>query len=135
MSQEDVDLVRRAYDSFNEGSVRDLVELWHEDAEMRPAFIGGGLVEGAVYRGREGILEFVSVQAETWQRVTLAPAKVRDLGLCVLVETHIEAIGRGSGIVLTEVTWNVWETRHGKLRSCRVFTDRAAALESLGLRE
>ena len=42
MSQENVELIRRVYQSFNEDTGSELVaELWHEDAELRPAFAGG----------------------------------------------------------------------------------------------
>ena len=133
MSQENVKLVRRLYQDFNRGTTD--FDLWHEDAEWRPAFIGGGLVEGAVYRGHEGQAEFLAMQAETWESVTSEPVKIRDLGEYVLVETRLQAVGRASGIELTQVTWGLFEVRDGKVVSGRVYTGQAEALEAVGLKE
>jgi ketosteroid isomerase-like protein len=134
MSRENVELVRSLYKAFNEGTAVELVpDLWHEDVELRPALIGGGVLEGAVYRGHEGVLEFLAVQAETWERVTIEPVDIRDLGTYLLVETRLQAVGRASGVELAQVTWNRWEIRNGKVASLRVFTEQAEALEAVGL--
>jgi ketosteroid isomerase-like protein len=136
MSHEDVELVRRLYQSFNEGTAAASVpDLWHEDVELRPALIGGGLLEGAVYRGHQGVLEFLAMQTETWERVTIEPVEISDLGMYLLVETRLQAVGRASGVELTQVTWNRWEVRNGKIASLHVFTEQAEALEAVGLQE
>ncbi|MGH2978703.1 MAG: nuclear transport factor 2 family protein [Solirubrobacterales bacterium] len=108
---------------------RDLHDLWHEDAEWRPAFTGGGLVEGAVYRGHEGLLEYLERQAETWESVSGEAVDIREVGAHLVVETRIHAVGRGSGVPVTQVTWNVFEIHDGKIASGRVCTDRQQAFE------
>jgi ketosteroid isomerase-like protein len=136
MSHENAELVRRLYQAFNEGTGDDLVpDLWHEDVELRPALIGGGLLEGTVYRRHEGVLEFLAMQAETWESVTVEPVDIRDLGVYLLVETRLRAVGRASGVELTQVTWNRFEIRNGKVASMRVFTEQEEALDAVGLRE
>jgi ketosteroid isomerase-like protein len=136
VSEEDVELIRRLYQEFNEGTADVFVpDLWHEDVELRPALIGGGVLEGTVYRGHEGVLEFLAIQAETWERVTVEPVDIRDLGAYLLVETRLQAVGRASGVELSQVTWNRWEIRNGKVASLHVFTSEQDALESVGLRE
>ena len=69
MSQENVEIVRRVFDAFNERDAEAVVTLWAAAAEWRPAFIGGGLMEGAVYRGHAGVREFIEMQNETWATV------------------------------------------------------------------
>jgi ketosteroid isomerase-like protein len=133
MSQENVELVRRLYQEFNEGTM-DL-SLWHKDAVLRPALFGGGLVEGSIYRGHEGVSEFVAMQAETWQSATAEAVEIRDQGTHVLVETRLQAVGRSSGIELSDVTWNMFEIRDGKVAKWRVFTDKQRALEAAALSE
>jgi len=128
-----VELVRRPYQAFSEGTA-DL-DLWHTDAELRPALIGGGLLEGAIYRGHEGVSEFVAMQAETWESVIAEPVEIRDLGRYVLVETRLQAVGRASGIELSDVTWNTFEIHDGKVANWRVFTEKQQALEAVGLSE
>ena len=133
MSQENVELIRRLYQAFSEGQVR--LDFWHPDAELRPALLGGGLVEGAVYRGHEGASEFLAMQAETWETMTAEPLEIRDLGTFLLVETRLRGVGRASGIELSDVTWNVFEVRDGKVAKFRVFTEKQQALEAVGLTE
>jgi ketosteroid isomerase-like protein len=136
MPHENAELIRRLYQAFNEGTGEDLVpDLWHEDVELRPALIGGGILEGTVYRGHEGVLEFLAIQAETWESVTVEAVDIRELGAYVLVETRLQAVGRASGVELTQVTWNRFEVRDGKVASMRVFTEQDEALEAVGLRE
>ncbi len=53
-------------------------------------------LEGAVFRGPEGMAEFVAVQSETWESVHAEPVKMRDLGDAVLVEVYLSAVGEGA---------------------------------------
>ena len=41
----------------------------------RPALVGGGIVESAVYRGHEGIADFLKVQEEPWETVSATPRR------------------------------------------------------------
>jgi ketosteroid isomerase-like protein len=135
MSQENVEIVRRVFDAFNEQDAEAVVTFWATAAEWRPAFIGGGLMEGAVYRGHAGVREFIAMQNETWETVVADPVTIRDLGEQALVEVHLSAVGRTSGIPVDRVTWNVFAIRDGKIAAGRVFTTKAEALEAVGLRE
>ena len=92
MSQENVEIVHRLYQGFGDGTTD--IHLWHTDAELRPALFGGGVLEGAVYRGHKGVAEFLAIQADTWESVIAEPLKIRDLGTYLLVETRIQAVGR-----------------------------------------
>jgi len=135
MSQENVEIVRRLLDAFTRQDAQAVVELWTDDGEWRPAFIGGGLLEGAVFRGRDGATEFVELQAETWESVAAVPVDLRDLGDTVLAEVHLSAVGRGSGAPVERVTWNVFELRDGKAAAGTVYTSKEEALQAVGLKE
>jgi ketosteroid isomerase-like protein len=126
-------LIRRLFDGFNKREF--LPELWTADAEWRPAFLGGGLVEGAVYRGHEGIAEFLELQAETWETALADPVEIRDLGDQLLVKVHLEAVGRASAIPVERITWNVFEMREGKIAAGCVYTNEGEAVEAVGLHE
>src|SRR4051812_48296803 len=109
------------FDAFNAQDGDSVLELWAADAEWRPAFIGGGLVENVVYRGHDGILEFVRMQADTWESVRAEPVELRDLGDVVLVQVHLTAVGRESGAPVDRGTWNVFEFREGQAVTGRVY--------------
>ena len=135
MSQENVEIVRRLYTAFNQLDTESFRNVWADDAEWRPALIGGGLLEGEVYRGLDDVAEFLKVQEETWESVTADPLAIRDLGENVLAEVRLRAVGRGSGVPVERITWTVFEIREDKIVAGRVYTVREEALEAVGLRE
>jgi ketosteroid isomerase-like protein len=120
MSQENVEIVRRLFVAFNRQHAGAVGELWTSDAEWAPAYIGGGLLEGAVFRGRKGVVEFVQLQSETWESVVAEPVEIRDFGEQVLAEVRLRAVGRASGTPVERVTWNVFELRNGKAATGKV---------------
>src|SRR5687767_899025 len=133
MSQERVASVHRLYRGFCDGTTD--MHLWHTDARLQPAVFGGGVLEVAVYRGHKGVADFLAMQADTWESVIAEPLGIRDLGTHLLVETRIQAVGRASGIQVSDVTWNLFEIRNGKVASLRAFTEQQQALETLRLME
>jgi ketosteroid isomerase-like protein len=135
MSQENVEVVRRLLEAFNLKDVQFVADLWTADCEWRPAYIGGGLLEGAAFRGGEGTIEFVELQSETWESVVAEPVEMRDLGDTVLVEVHLSAVGRGSGVPVERVTWNAFELLDGKAASGTVYTSEEQALKAVGRAE
>jgi ketosteroid isomerase-like protein len=135
MSEENVEIVRRILHAFSEGDLAGVLALCESDAEWRPALLGGGVLEGAIYRGHTGLREFLRVQAETWETIKAIPRATRDVGDRVLVEVELQGVGRASGAPVNQITWNVIELREGKMRRGRVFLDRAEALEATGLSE
>ncbi len=135
MSQESVEVIGRLFDAFNRQDAKAACELWATDGEWWPAYIGGGLMEGAVFRGHEGLVEFVEMQPETWESVVAEPLEMRKLGDKVLVEVHLRAVGRISGIPVDRITWNVFELRDGKATTGRVYISKEEALDAVGLPE
>ena len=63
MSQENVELVRHAYEAFLRGDFAASLAKWHPDVEMD----GSNLPDVGVYRGHEGILEHVTRWANMWE--------------------------------------------------------------------
>jgi ketosteroid isomerase-like protein len=124
--------VRRTYEGFNTRDFDRIHEVFHPDAEVRPALFGGGALEGTVFRGLAGIGAFLEVQAETWESAVVDVVSIRELGRHVLAETDVRAVGRSSGVALEAITWNVFELRDGKVARLHVFRDEADALESMG---
>jgi ketosteroid isomerase-like protein len=135
MSHENVEIVRRMLHAFSEGDVEGALEHMASEVEWRPALLGGGLLEGAVYRGHAGMREFFRVQGETWETVKALPRETRDRGDLVFVEVELQAVGRASGVAVNERTWNVIEVRDRKMISGRVFVNKADALVAAGLSE
>lgn len=130
-----MEIVRRLFDAFNRRDAAGVGDLWTTEGEWWPAYIGGGLLEGTVFRGREGVIDFVELQSETWESVIAEPVVMRDLGGQVLVEVHLRAVGRASGTPVERVTWNVFVLRDGKAARGRVYKGEGEALAAVRLGE
>jgi ketosteroid isomerase-like protein len=126
------EVVRRTYQAFNARDFGAVRECFHDDVDLRPALLGGGTLEGAVFRGLSGIDAFLEIQAETWKSSVSEVVSLREAGCRALAETQVRAVGRASGMHLEAVTWNVFELRDGKVVRLHAFREEAEALESMG---
>jgi ketosteroid isomerase-like protein len=137
MSQENVELARRAFEAFErthtEGA-RDLYELLDPDVEWLPLM---AILEGTTYRGREGVRQWIDDVKRDWAAFDARPEHFRDVGNeRVLVLGAWRARGR-KGDVLLDLTQAAWllQFRKGKLLRMQTFTERTKALEAVGLSE
>lgn len=123
--------MRRFHDTFNRRDVDGFLALMHHEAEVVPIT---GRLEGTVYRGHAALRAFLSTFDEDWEVFRTVPVEFQDFGDRVMALGTWEARGRGSGINLNGQpgAWVAW-IRDGKIRRQETFTDRAQALEALGL--
>ena len=133
MSQENVNLVRRALDAFLRGDVEAMLSHMDPDGELHSAIVGGA--EGNVYRGHEGFRRWYADSFESFEELSNDWSEFRDLGDRILAFGHVRARGRESGVELDSPMGWVFTVRHGKLVKAEGFLSRAAALEAAGLRE
>jgi ketosteroid isomerase-like protein len=57
MSEENVELVRRALEAFPRGDMEEMLSFMDPEGEFHSAIVGGA--EGNVYRGHEGFSQVV----------------------------------------------------------------------------
>jgi len=97
MSQENVEIVRRALDAWNAGDFDKWMERMHPEIEWTPALVQ--LMEGpeTVYRGISGLRRYWDEMHAIWD-FRSETAKVHDLGDTVLMLGRILATGRVSGV-------------------------------------
>ena len=133
MSQENVELVRRAYDAFNRRDLDALLALCHPDVE----FISYAMqVEGGdPYRGYQGVRGWWESLLAVYPDFRADIEDVRDLG--DLTITRVRMYGRGveSDAPMDQTVWQVARPRDGKVSEWRFFSSEAEALEAAGLRE
>jgi ketosteroid isomerase-like protein len=132
MSDESVELVRRALEEWNRGerSEARVRAFWHPDVEFLPR---RSATEGP-YRGIEGVERFIADTEETFERFE-QHYEVVDLGERVLVSGQIHVRARGSGIETDVPAACVLEFRDGKIVRWEDFGSKDKALEALGLQE
>src|SRR5215207_4539313 len=132
MSQENVELVRRAIDAYNRRDVDALRALNHPDVEIDwSASIGP---EPRIYRGQEEAADFVRDLRGTFERVRILPDRFIESGELVVVPHVAEMRGR-DGIQAVARSALVFELRGGLITRIRMYQETAEALESVGLAE
>ena len=128
-----MEIVRRGIDAFNDRNVDTLAMLVTRDFELIPAMMG--ILEGASFRGREGVERYFEELDDSFEYVRLTGEEFRDLGDSVIVVFRVEARGRGSGVSVTAQQTAIYDFRDGKISCGRVFLDHGEALRAVGLTE
>ena len=131
MSQENVEIVRRSFEAFNARDVDGLVSLSAEDCEWLP--LRAQLV-GIVYRGHDGVRQFVSDMDEDWEAFRIDPLEFHEHGERVVAIGHVSARGR-SGVKIDSIAGFVFELHQGRIRHITSHSDPGAALAAAGLAE
>ena len=131
MSEENVEVIRRMVETAG-GHLDAGLEFMDPEVELH---LSGVLPDlDPVYRGHEGVLEFVSLFNEPWEELSVTPSRFFDLGEQVLVLSQFEARGR-DGIETSLPMAHLWTLRGGKVVRMDAFADQQQALEAAGLSE
>jgi ketosteroid isomerase-like protein len=134
MSQENVELVRDAFEAFARGDRERTEQLVDPEVEFHGTV--GGLEEGRIAHGLPEIVQvFEAEDLEAWEERRLEPEEFIDAGDDVVVLLHEYRRGRGSGVELETDTAVVFAVRGGKVVRIQGYMDRGAALKAVGLRE
>ena len=132
MSQESVELVRKAIDAFNRRNGPDFDALLASGAEIIPV---RAAIESVVYRGPGAGSQYCVAVDERWENLRWEVEDIRDGGQWVLVLGHIRGRGRDSGAVIDVRGAWVANLHDGTIARFQTFSDRAAALKAVGLEE
>ena len=135
MSQENMEIVRRAYIALSSGDKDVLTELASPDLVTD---FSRRLVDPFVLRGRDEMIAFLDQAHETWDGwPAWEPQELIDAGDRVLAFIRFSAKGRASGAEVDAYVANLWTLGgNGKLIEVKYFgDDREAALEAAGLSE
>jgi len=92
-----VEAFRRGIDAYNRGDVETVLEVHDPEVEWRPALqvlLGG---KATVYRGHEGVREFLRDLDEAFSEGHIAIREIRDLGDRLLAEGRWLLRGKESG--------------------------------------
>ena len=129
MSQENVEVVRRALEAFTRHDNEAALALYDPEVEIY------GQVDGAVYRGLTGVRALFRDWFTTWDELTYDAEEWIDAGDDVIAALHVWARGRQSGVPVERREWHVWTLRDRKLWRLRVYATKTEALEAVGLSE
>jgi ketosteroid isomerase-like protein len=85
------DTVLRAIDAYNRRDLGALLAEMHEEIVLQPPLTA---LAGNVYRGRDGVAQWLTDLDETFERTHIEPLEVEDVGGLVLALTTFSVEGR-----------------------------------------
>ena len=129
MSQENVEVVRRAFEAWNAGDMDAVREAFDLNAIMRAP---EGWPEPGPFVGRDAVMRQLEQQRETWEADAFEPiSDFTETGERVIVRFiwHGAGVGPEASIEMTAV----YTVRKRSIFYAEHFWDHAEALEAAGL--
>jgi ketosteroid isomerase-like protein len=124
MSQKNVEVVRRFV----------VLEL-EEALTYADTHIVWNPVEEPAREGHDAVRENLARWEGGWEEYEATPEEFLERGDRVLVTVRIRGRGKGSGIEIDARFYELYTLRNGKIMRMDEYTERAEALEAVGLSE
>jgi len=133
VSQENVEVVRRAYAHFQ--ATGDLLdELLAADLEWDMSKFGGW-PEQQLYRGAGGARVFIGQWVAPWDDYQLEIDALHDVGDVVVAVARQRTRSKATGMVITDQFAQVWTLRDGVAVRIEAYHDVDEALKAADLKE
>lgn len=131
MSRENVELVERFFELFQQGEWQHL-DLLAEDVVYRPI---AEITDTGEYHGREGYRRYMQdfFDDSWWGEMTYEVTGYRDHDDKVIARIEMTGRGRSSGADVSARVFAVFTIAGGRIAREEDFTDRGAALAAAGL--
>jgi molybdopterin-guanine dinucleotide biosynthesis protein A/ketosteroid isomerase-like protein len=132
MMDEDIESLRRGFESFSRGDIDEMLKFSAPDIIVHDA---PELPGGDVHRGREALRRGLEDFRATFDDLHVEPEEFRRVDERILVV--FRAVGRGheSGIPLDVQLANVFTMKNGLAVEWHSYASKAHALEALGLED
>jgi ketosteroid isomerase-like protein len=124
VSEQDVDVARRALEAFNRRDFDVLVELITPDIEWYPA-MPGAVKDG--YIGRAGVEAYLGEVRNTWKDYRARSSVFSERPGGVLVLGRAEGQGRDAGVKVDSPLGMVIDFRDGRISRVRSYLDHDEA--------
>jgi ketosteroid isomerase-like protein len=125
-----VDIMRTALASFNERDGAGFDALLDQHAEIVPV---RAALEGTTFRGPDAASQYCAAIEESWEELRWEVEDIRNLGGRVIALGHIQGRGRDSGVGIDATGAWVADLSDGLITRFHTYSDRAKALEDVGL--
>ena len=130
MSQENVAVVRSAYDAFRRGNVQMIFHLLHAEIEI---YQSEGVPWGGTYKGHQEIASFIEKLTETIESRVEPDQYIEDEAGHVVAVGHTRGRVRATGREFDVPAVHVWTIREGKAVKFEAYIDTAEMRVALGL--
>jgi uncharacterized protein len=133
MSQENIEIVRNAFDAFTRGDLEGVLRLCDENIVItQPPELPGVSPQ---QRGHNGMLEAFGIWPEQWDDYQIEILRIADPGDYVVVTTKTKGRGKRSGVEVEMEFSLVFTVRDEKIVEWQIFMHEDQALEAAGLSE
>ena len=130
VSATDAEIVRGGYEAFNRGDIDWMVEHMDPDIHWEDA---AKVPDARTYRGVDEVRRYLESLFRHWDEIRYELEDVRDGPEGVVAFVRLVARGKTSGAAVDASMAHVHELRDGRGVRVRVYFDRDAALEAVGL--
>jgi ketosteroid isomerase-like protein len=124
-----VGIARDMYEAWNEGNVERMIDFWAEDGDWAwedpPEF-----PDRRMLRGREAVEAHLRSLMEFIGGMEVEVSELLPIGDELVAVVSFTVEGAKSGIQLDTPVVQVFRFEEGRVRRCRVFTDREQAIEA-----
>ena len=134
MSQENVEIVRRAWEAWIRGDLDALFETFDPAVEWDTTTFEGW-PESRAYHRHEGVRRFFEEWLATWERYEAGVDEYLDVDDRVLVLCWQRGSVRGSSVPVQMDYAQLCTLKRGLVCRMAVYSDRGEALKAVGLRE
>jgi ketosteroid isomerase-like protein len=131
-SEENVALLRRFYESFNQGDLDSVLELCTQDVEIYKDPEVVEMVAAFTPRGQERVAQYLRGWLESWSEYHARPQEFFQSGDEVAALTQLRARGKNSQFEIEGDMADVFTVRAGRIACFRLYIQRSDALGSLG---
>ena len=132
MSQENVDVVKRAISAYNRRDLEAIRAV--DDPEMELDWSASRGLEARIYRGREATIGFYENLFGTFERIIVEPERFIESGDSVVVPNSAQMRGR-DGVETVARSALLFEVRGGLIIRICLYQDTREALAAVGLQE
>jgi ketosteroid isomerase-like protein len=132
-SSDNVELLRRFYESFNQGDLDAVLELCTEDVELYKDPEVVEMVSAFAPRGQERIAQYLRGWLNSWSDYQARPEEFVQSGEEVAAFTRLRARGKNSQFEIEGSMADVFTVRDGRIARFRLYVQRSDALDSLGI--
>jgi ketosteroid isomerase-like protein len=134
MSQENLEIVRRANAAFNVGDVDGALEFFAPDAELQD--LANAPDQASAVNGVDAINEAWTLWTTAFDELRVEIEEWTDSGNAVIGAAHWQGQGKSSGMSIDVHQFDLYEFRKEKIvRVILGFRSREDALEAAGLSE
>jgi ketosteroid isomerase-like protein len=131
MSQENVEIVRRAFEAVGRSDLEGWFATASPELKVYPRREEPGVKD--CYEGVDGMLEYVANWYSGWEEYTVEPERFIDGGEYVVVDVREIGVAKQSGLRVEENFGHAFKVRDGKIVEWRMFGPVREALEAVGL--